>query len=68
MAPAARAVLEDVLSALGRDDMLTRKDALPSLKGHEARTLAEAMLPSAFRSASAAQTGSAQKLQIAAAH
>jgi Hint domain len=40
MSPESRIVLERTLSALGRDDMLTRKDALPSLKGYEVSALA----------------------------
>jgi hypothetical protein len=43
MTPKVRTVLEDVLAALGREDMLERQDALPSLKGYEVRLLAEMM-------------------------
>lgn len=43
MAPAARQVLEAVLATLDRADMLSREDALPSLKRTEALTLAAMM-------------------------
>jgi Hint domain len=43
MAADTRAILEQTLSVLGRDDMLSRKDALLSLKRHEAQLLAELM-------------------------
>ncbi len=43
MLPKTQAVLEEALSILGRDDMLTRKDALPSLNRAEARTIAAMM-------------------------
>jgi Hint domain len=43
MLPAARVNLEATLSALGRNDMLTRLDALPSLKRNEAVLLATMM-------------------------
>jgi Hint domain len=43
MAADTRAILEQTLSVLGRHDMLSRKDALLSLKRHEAQLLAELM-------------------------
>ncbi len=49
MAPATRQTLEAALAALGRDAMLTRKDALPSLKAHETRSVATMMQLAAAR-------------------
>lgn len=43
MTPETRALLEQTLEVLGRDDMLSRQDAMMSLKSHEARTLAAMM-------------------------
>ena len=43
MIPTARKALESVLSVLGRDDMFSRPDALPSLNRVEAQLLAKEM-------------------------
>lgn len=43
MGAEAREVLVKVLDVLGRNDMLTRKDALPSLKAYEIKTLVAMM-------------------------
>ncbi|MBA3910224.1 MAG: hypothetical protein C0524_10155 [Rhodobacter sp.] len=43
MASGTRAVLEETLEVLGREDMLSRPDALMSLKSHECRALAAMM-------------------------
>ena len=44
MIPEARKALEDVLSVLGREDMFSRLDALPSLNRAEAQLLATEIL------------------------